>query len=221
MSLYQNTRSGHAHGARNPEYLPATQTNPESPFSRWNTDSKPKSPQSIFPLTLPVALQFAMRVHSAVALVFLLISAFSLPQHPSPNDRSTNERNEDANAHKHQSSSKTSMHVGSTKSTSKNADEAGTKQTDPDSRIYKVDVVSKPPEPKDTPLFPRYLWITGIGVAVTFTGVIVNAAIWCLIWQQTKANVVAAKAAKESAKAAQASVNSIKSMALIYLAHQK
>lgn len=74
-------------------------------------------------------------------------------------------------------------------------------------KIYRVDVVTPPGRPLDTPLFPVYLWITGLGVAV-------NAFIWLLIWRQTKLNehqvrinIVTAKAAMKSARAAKSSAD--------------
>lgn len=55
------------------------------------------------------------------------------------------------------------------------------KQSESPERTYKVDVVTPPSKPLDTPLFPVYLLLTGIGVFV-------NALIWILIFVQTKLN---------------------------------
>jgi hypothetical protein len=72
-------------------------------------------------------------------------------------------------------------------------------QQPPNDRIYKIKVVTPT---KDTPLFPVYLWITGVGVFV-------NAAILiAILWQgktnyqQMRVSLIAAKAARRSAQAA-------------------
>jgi hypothetical protein len=76
------------------------------------------------------------------------------------------------------------------------------KQQEPTGRVYKVDVITPVAKPADTPLFPVYLWITGIGVFVNFL-------IWIAIFRQTKLNRIAARAAKESADAAKTSADFI------------
>lgn len=66
-------------------------------------------------------------------------------------------------------------------------------------RVYKVDIVTPPPKPLDTPLFSRYLLLTGIGIGVTSLGVFVNFLIWFSILKQTESNRIVATAAKQSA----------------------
>jgi hypothetical protein len=73
--------------------------------------------------------------------------------------------------------------------------------------VYKVDIVTPPPKPLDTPLFSRYLLLTGIGIGVTGAGVLVNFLIWFSILRQTKSNRVVAAAANTSADAAIKNVN--------------
>ena len=76
------------------------------------------------------------------------------------------------------------------------ASQENNKEQKPTERIYKVDVVSPPTKPLDTPLFPWYLLLTGVGVFVNFW-------IACLIYRQSKSNNIAALAAKKSADTAE------------------
>jgi hypothetical protein len=77
-------------------------------------------------------------------------------------------------------------------------------------RIYKVDVISPSPKPLDTPLFPVYLLLTGIGVFV-------NLWIACLIYRQSRlmqhqirTSHIATKASIRSARAAKSSADTAK-----------
>jgi hypothetical protein len=104
-------------------------------------------------------------------------------------------------------------------------DQSDKKQGAPD-RIYKVDVVSPPAKPLDTPLFPIYLLITGVGVFVNlWVGIMLFKQSKLLRHQvltahiSTKAAVRSAQAAKESADAAartsQAVINAERAFLLI------
>lgn len=84
------------------------------------------------------------------------------------------------------------------------------KKQDAADRVYKVDVVSPPAKPLDTPLFPIYLIITGIGVFI-------NLWIACLIFGQSKlirhqvrTSHISTKAAVRSARAAKKSADTAK-----------